>query len=110
MDWSLVLGAIVVLVVVIAAGQYHAAKGTYRPLSSRQPQRHNPQTPELGMEAMDMAEVRRVQRRNQSLERTNDAWTRRRRQTSATDTGVDAMPDDETYARRFHTAFMKNKD
>lgn len=110
MDWRLILGAALLGVLVVIAQQYRAARGTYRPLSRRQPQRRVANTPELGMEAIDMTEVRRTQRSNESLERVNDPWSQRRGGSRTVDTSVDAMPDDETYAKRFHAAFMKNKD
>ena len=110
MDWALILGAGVLGVGAICAWQYRAGRGQYRPLSSRQPQRPDAQTPELGMEAIDMTEIRRTQRSNESRERVNNIWTQRRGTSTGVDTNVDAMPDDETYARRFHAAFMKNKD
>ncbi|WP_298862589.1 hypothetical protein [uncultured Sulfitobacter sp.] len=110
MDWPLILGAVLLGVVILGVRQYRAASGTYRPLSSRQPQSRPSQAPELGMEAIDMAEIRRTQRSNESLERVNHIWTRGNGSSGRIDTSVDAMPDDETYARRFHAAFMKNKD
>jgi hypothetical protein len=111
MDWILVLGAIVACVIAISALQYRAARGQYRPLASRQPTRPAEQTPELGMEAIDMTQIRRTQRSNDSLERVNNIWTKRGSLTSDVSTCVDAMPDDETYARRYHAAFhKKNKD
>lgn len=109
-DFTLFAGFAVVAIVVISALQYRAAKGRYRPLSSRQPQRPVAHKPELGMEAIDMAGVRRTQRSNESLERVNNIWAKHHGATKGLDTSVDAMPDDETYARRFHAAFMKNKD
>ncbi|WP_299030758.1 hypothetical protein [uncultured Sulfitobacter sp.] len=110
MDWSLILGGVALGVVGIAVWQYRAARAQFRPLASRQPQRNVPQTPELGMEAIDMAEIRRTQRSNESLERTNNIWARQAGTFTRIDTNVDAMPDDETYAQRFHAAFMKNKE
>ncbi len=107
----LVLGATVACVIAISAMQYRSAKGRYRPLASRQPTRTVEQKPELGMEAIDMTEIRRTQRSNDSLERVNNIWTKRGSITSDVSTSVDAMPDDETYARRYHAAFhKKNKD
>lgn len=110
MNWTLILGAVCVGVVAIAALQYRATRGQYRPLSTHQPQRRESNTPELGMEAIDMAEIQRTQRRNESLERTNKIWTRQGDATNGVDVNVAALPDDETYARRFYTAFIKNKD
>jgi len=110
-DWILVLGAIIACVIAISALQYRAAKGQYRPLASRQPARPVQQKPGLGMEAIDMNEIRRTQRSNDSFERVNNIWTKRGSITSDVSTSVDAMPDDETYARRYHAAFHnKNKD
>lgn len=110
MSWQWILGAALLGVVVISVLQYRAARGHYRPLSTRQPERRAPGKPELGMEAIDMAEINRTQRRNESLERAHTNWTRRGSGTNAAETDIQPLADDETYAKRFHTAFMKNKD
>lgn len=106
MDWLWIAGAAFSGIAAIVVWQYLSVRGTYRPLASRQPQMDAPEAPELGMEAIDMAEIHRTQRSNESLERTSNIWTRR----SASDLKIKPMADDETYAQRFHAAFMKNKD
>ena len=106
----MILGAAVVAICAIGVLQYNARRGTYRPLSSRQPAQRQQQAPELGMEAIDMAEIRRTQRSNESLERTNNIWSQRNGAAGGLDIKIDGLTDDETYARRFHAAFMKNKD
>lgn len=110
--WPTILSAVIVGVAVVALLQYRAQKGTYRPLASRQPDARAPQQDlPLGMEAIDVTSVNRVNRTNAALERTSVDWIKGR-QNNATRTGADSiepMPDDETYAKRFHTAFMKNK-
>lgn len=112
MSWELIVGAIVAGVVGVSILQYRAASGQYRPLSQRQPKRRVVEKPELGMEAINMDEVHRTQRRNESFERANTNWTRRRDATSAADTDIQPLADDETYSARFHAAFnsKKNKD
>ena len=82
-----------------------------RPLAARRPGRdemgQNHPRP-LGLEATDLALIGRVTRRNEALERTTSIGMRRtgifERHAS---THVDAMPEDETYAARYHRAFMK---
>ena len=106
----MIFGAGVVAFCAIALLQYSARRGTYRPLSSRQPAQRRQQAPELGMEAIDMAEIRRTQRSNESLERTNNIWSQRHGAAGGLDIKIDGLTDDETYAQRFHAAFMKNKD
>lgn len=103
----LAIGA-VALGAVVCAAQYRNAARTHKPLSSRQPPRAAPRETPLGMEAIDMAEINRTNRRNESLERAHTNWTSRDRSMAAA-TDVPAMPDDETYATRFHTAFIKDK-
>lgn len=107
--WLYALGAALLAVVVISALQYRAARGVYRPLSTRQPERRGGGKPELGMEAIDMAAVRQTQRRNESLERAHTTLTRRG---SAAETDIAPLADDETYSARYHAAFhsKKNKD
>ena len=110
MDLTLVLGLACLGVLAVVARQYMAARGQYRPLTNRQPARTDKHTPELGMEAIDMAEIRRTQRNNDSLERVTHLWGRKSGLSGGIDISVDAMPDDETYARRYHAAFKKQKD
>lgn len=110
MEWLWILGAVVAGVAGISALQYRASRGQYRPLAQRQPQARARQAPELGMEAVDMEAVRHTQRRNESFERSQTIWSRKGGISQAIDTTIAPMADDETYAKRFHTAFMKNKD
>lgn len=110
--WGSVLIGLIAGVAVVSFLQYRAQKGTYRPLSGRQPRNDNAtgKTP-LGMEEIDITEVNRVNRRNNALERTNAEWMRGRgdRYTRTAADTIEPMADDETYASRFHSAFMKNK-
>lgn len=92
----------------ICAVQYRAATRVHRPLSQRQPTRATPRETPLGMEAIDMAEITRTNRRNESLERAHTNWTSRDRSMAAA-TDVQPLADDETYAARFHAAFIKYK-
>lgn len=110
MAWEWILGAALVAVAGIAALQYRTARGQHRPLAQRQPQRQTPNTPDLGMEAIDMAEIRRTQSRNDSLERPQTLWGFGQGTRNTASTNVQPLADDETYAKRFHAAFMKNKD
>ena len=113
MPWLWVLGGALACVVVICMQQYRAARGVYRPLSRRQPARRTNDTPDLGLEAIDMDAVKRTQRRNESLERGQTNWSRGYSATSAADTDVQPLCDDETYSARYHAAFhsrKKNKD
>ncbi len=89
---------------------YPFKSGPRRPLASRQPQqRHTEETP-LGLEAVDMSVVQAANRRNASLERVNTFFAPKGRVGSFlehAETSVDALPDDETYAARFHRAYNK---
>ncbi|MFC6584381.1 hypothetical protein [Sulfitobacter aestuariivivens] len=59
---------------------------------------------------MDIAAVNKVTRRNEALERGHTNWTRKSStQTDVAETDIQPLADDETYATRFHAAFMKNK-
>lgn len=107
MPWAWILGAALLAVVLVSAAQYCAATKQYRPLSQRQPERRSQAAPELGMEAINMQEVHRAQRRNQSLERAPASWTRNRDANSATD--IQPLADDETYSARFYAAFQSKK-
>ncbi len=104
--WLLILafGA----VAVIATLQYRAANGTYRPLTSRQPKRLERDVP-LGMEGLDLDEVSRTNRRNESLERGQTNWLTNAGFFGRPDTDVPPLADDETYATRFHAAFHNEK-
>ena len=107
--WGWIILGVVGAVAVISVAQYRANAGTYRPLSSRQPPRPAARKTPLGMEAIDMGEITRTNRRNESLERAHTNWTQKRDQTAAAATQVDPMPDDETYAAHYHRAFIKDK-
>jgi len=109
--WGWICCGVMGAVVLISYVQHRAASRTYRPLTSRQPARRVTADVPLGMEATDIAAVNRVTRHNEALERSHTNWTRgSRTQAAAADTDIQPLADDETYARRFHTAFMKNKD
>lgn len=82
-----------------------------RPLSARRPSRsemgQSTKTP-LGMEATDMDLINKVSRRNDALERSFGNKTRDGHYIlGRASTHIDAMPEDETYAARFHRAFAK---
>lgn len=86
--------------------------GPRRPLASQQPTRAEMgqvRKVPLGMEATDLAAVDRVSRMNDALERTNRIHNAQSREdfTAASSTKIDAMPDDETYAARYHRAYLK---
>ncbi len=86
-------------------------RGPRRPLSARQPERADRSTP-LGMEALDLDTVERVNRRNNALERVTGVRASARRSgrfTHVADLTVPPMVDDETYAARYSQAFQ-NKD
>lgn len=83
-----------------------------RPLSARQPAMEREAKPALGMEAIDMEIVNAAQRRNAALERVNTFSAQKRGfggflQTA--ETGVAPLPDDETYAARYHRAYNEKK-
>jgi len=82
-----------------------------RPLAFRQPSLgQDAQGVPLGMEALDLALVEKVNRRNAALERVNTLFTRKRtagRFLEHAETRVTPLPDDETYAAHFHRAYMK---
>jgi len=111
-----ILLACVVVVTVVSIAQYRAARGVYVPLSQRKPGAIDPAQPAerdvpLGMEALDLKEVARTARRNDALERSGSLGHGRMLShniNTAAD-GIDPLPDDETYAKRFHTAFIKDK-
>ena len=87
-----------------------------RPLAARRPGRAamgQDNSVPLGMEATDLALVNKINRRNDALERVNSVRTSELKAggfTAHASTHVDAMPEDETYAARFHRAFMKKGD
>ena len=79
-----------------------------RPLAARRPERaefgQDRKVP-LGMEATDLDLVERVSRKNDTLERANMA--RPGDHAAQSNLHVAAMPEDETYAARFHRAFQQ---
>ena len=80
--------------------------GPRRPLSARQPAAERTRDVPLGMEATDMDAISAVNRRNDSLERVFGGV--RPGQNARDRAGhVDPMPDDETYAARYHRAFQQ---
>ena len=95
----------------ISLYQFRSQRGTYRSLSSRQPARKVSGEVPLGMEATDLSAVNSVARRNESLERSHTSWTRRSGMLSgAADTDIQPLSDDETYAKRYHAAFLQDKE
>ncbi|MEL7165394.1 MAG: hypothetical protein AAFY52_08895 [Pseudomonadota bacterium] len=63
------------------------------------------------MEATDLALIDKVARQNDALERTSAPRTHQARGSfaAAASTDVAPMPEDETYAARYHRAFQKQK-
>lgn len=99
---------IVGVLVAIATLQYRSAKSTHRPHASRQPERVERHVP-LGMEGLDLEEVSRTNRRNESLERGQTNWLSNAGFFGRPDTDVQPLADDETYAARFYAAFRKDQ-
>ena len=91
-------------------------RGPRRPLAARRPDRGEMgqvRDVPLGMEATDLGLIDKVNSRNDALERVALIRSRGARVsglTGRTSTQVDAMPEDETYAARFHRAFQKKGD
>ncbi len=113
MSLGWIIAGLLAGVVLISWLQYRAQAGTYRPLASRQPERAETEERPLGTEAIDMDAVRRTQRQNESLERAHTNWTRGKGSilgAAAADTHIAPLADDETYAKRFHAAYMNKKD
>lgn len=86
-----------------------------RPLSARQPSRSEMgqlRAVPLGMEATDFSIIDQVNRRNDALERTQKVFARPAAGSfaAAASTHIDAMPEDETYAARFHRAYNKKEN
>ena len=107
--WGWIAAAGVGLIAAVSFLQYRAQRHTYRPLASRQPPRPQDRETPLGMEATDIDAVTRVARRNEALERAHTNWNRSSGMGRGAETSIDPMPDDETYAKRFHTAYMRNR-
>ncbi|MEM6940603.1 MAG: hypothetical protein AAF943_11645 [Pseudomonadota bacterium] len=100
------LSCLVALTAVCIA-QYLRAQRIHRPLAQRQPTRQTQDVP-LGMEALDLDEVSRTNRRNESLERGQTNWLHRGGFYGRPDSDVLPLADDETYAARYHRAFAKS--
>ena len=105
--WA-IIGCLSALAVVVWV-QYRLTRNVYRPLSSRQPERREQDVP-LGYEGLDLKEISRTNRRNESLERGQTNWLGNKGFFGRPDTDVQPLADDETYAARFHDAFFKDKD
>jgi len=87
---------------------YPFKRGPHRPLAQRQPARTKTDEIPLGLEAVDMSIVQSANRRNASLERVSTFFSPKGRTGSFlenAETSVDALPDDETYAARYHRAY-----
>ena len=87
------------------------------PLAARRPGREEMgQTADvpLGMEATDLSLVDKVTRRNDALERTHVISTQRTGSGQpffrAASTRIEPMPEDETYAARYHRAYIRKED
>lgn len=85
-----------------------------RPLAHRQPARApGPQEDvPLGLEAVDLSQIDAVNRRNASLERVNTFHAPFRTQKyslEGAETAVATLPDDETYAARYHRAYNRKE-
>jgi len=91
-------------------------RGARRPLAARQPGRAEMgqvRNVPLGMEATNLDLIDQVNRRNDALERVNTIAGQRGSKGSFTaeaSTHIDPMPDDETYAARFHRAYIEKDD
>ncbi|MEP3844861.1 MAG: hypothetical protein ABJM43_05925 [Paracoccaceae bacterium] len=81
------------------------------PLASRRPDRAElgqTRNVPLGMEETDLDLVQKVARKNDALEKTNLAYEQNKGfLTGHRNTHVAPMPEDESYAARFHRAFNK---
>jgi hypothetical protein len=79
-----------------------------RPLADARPERVEMGNRALGTEATDLDLVNRVARRNDALERTTDVnGANSVAGTSGSSLHVAPMPEDETYAARYHRVFAK---
>ena len=107
--WSWLLLAVLAGLGLVLWAQYRAASRVHRPLASRQPERRTREVP-LGYEGLDLEEVSRANRRNESLERGQTNWLSNKGFFGRPDTEVLPLADDETYAARYHAAFQKDKD
>lgn len=89
-------------------------RGPRRPLSQRRPEaqggRRERDVP-LGFEAIDMDVVDEATRRNEAAERSSRMFSRGlHSHIERARTRIAPMPEDETYAARFHRAFQTKKD
>jgi hypothetical protein len=100
--------ALIAVVALLIWSQHRAARQIHRTLASRQPERRRQDVP-LGMEGLDLDEVSRTNRRNESLERGQTNWLTKGGFFGRPDTDIRPLADDETYAARYHAAFHKNK-
>ncbi len=98
---------LVLAVAVLVWVQRRTIQTVRRPLSARQPERREPDVP-LGMEALDLDEVSRTNRLNESLERGQTNWLTRTGFFGRPDTDIQPLADDETYAARYYNAFQKD--
>ncbi len=91
--------------IAVALGLFIAGKvmgrRTYVPLARRQPKPRSPETPELGLEAVDHEALARSHRQNASLER-GVSWLGG--SFSQADIHIPPEADDADYARRYHRA------
>ena len=87
-----------------------------RPFAARQPGRAEMgqvRDVPLGMEATDLDLVDRVNRRNDALEKVNTIAGQKRTKgsfTGAASTHIAPMPEDETYAARYHRTYIEKDD
>ena len=91
---------------------YPFRREKHRPLAYRQPQRDEKASVPLGLEAIDMSVVDKVNRRNASLERVSNLFGRNRRYGSFAenaDMHITPFSDDENYSARYHRAFNQKK-
>ena len=91
-------------------------RGARRPLAARQPGRAEMgqvRDVPLGMEATNLDLIDQVNRRNDALERVNTIAGQRSTKGSfaaAASTRIVPMPEDETYAARYHRAYIEKDD
>ena len=86
-----------------------------KPLAARRPSREElgqiKEDVPLGMEAIDIDYVEQMARRNDALERANGVHAGKNvGMLRRAATFVAPMPEDETYAARYHRAFHKETD
>ncbi len=89
---------------------YPFRRGPRRPLADRQPRLRNTGDTPLGLEAVDMSIIDKVNQRNASLERVNTFFAPSRRFGSFVEhaeTRMQPLPDDENYAAWYYHAYTK---